>query len=161
MVGYVNFSKKKLQKVCIFQYFGGHLLATYSHLSMKNTQKDRSNPEKIPLFSLFSSLFLLLQKLGGRHSNFLFLAVRVTLFVTLWHQLPALENLHFLAYYLVIVCVFTNIWHIFLIRKWLTIWSALWPCHTLTHCFSVCRHVWIFTNTVVYAETSYEYVWHK
>ena len=41
--------------------------------------------------------------------------------------------------------------------------SLLWPCHTVTNCISICRSMWIFTNTVVYAdaETSYGYVWHK
>ena len=44
---------------------------------------------------------------------------------------------------------------------WNMLTSPLRPCHTLPYCISVCRRMWIFTNTVVYAEIRYVYVWHK
>ena len=92
-VAYVNFCRKLLL---------GHLLPKYGHLNMEKTQKDNSNPEKISHFLLFSSWFLLLPNIGGRYLNFIFscqsfklfaMSSFMTLFITLWHQLPVWENI--------------------------------------------------------------------
>ena len=99
----MSFSLENLLKRYVYFTTFGPFISKIWPFEYEKMLNDMSNPKKYHLFHSFLAclFYLLLQNIGGRYSFFSQLSgfqvsCNIMTFITLWHELPTLENLHYL-----------------------------------------------------------------